>query len=153
MAPSSIDLAFSARAFSSPVLSLLISYYLPHSSSFRLFFSFLMTSTVIGGGKIVAGDTFLVSFLCFLGSLRPKSRLPIITSQSKYLTTDIVNYIIAKKCYRVKLIENCFRAARAASVSAAFLLSPEPLPSTLSPALTSTVNLRSWSGPIVSTTW
>lgn len=43
-------------------------------------------------------------------------------------------------------------AERAASVSAAFLLFPVPLPSTVSPTLTSTVKLLSWSGPFASST-
>ena len=134
-------------------MKLLISYYLAYSSFLWLFLSFLITSTAIGGGKIVVLDTFLVSFLRFLGSLCPKSRFPIATSQSKYWTTGTTCQSLAKKGYCVKLVGNCFRAVRAASVSAAFLFLPEPLPSTLSPAFTSTVNLLSWSGPIVSTTW
>ena len=64
--------------------------YLPYSSGFR-FFSFLTTSTVIGGGKIVVAVAFLASFLGFLASLRLKSRLPIITSQFRIVDLFSIN--------------------------------------------------------------
>jgi hypothetical protein len=50
-------------------IALLINSYRNYSSStFRSFFVFLITSTVIGGGKIVVANGFLASFFDFLDS-------------------------------------------------------------------------------------
>ena len=70
----------------------------------------------------------------------------------EYWTPGVFNMSVAKKDYRVKCSGSCSSADRAASVSAAFLLLPEPLPSTVAPSLTSTVNVLPWSGPVASTT-
>ena len=60
-------------------MKLLVSYYLAYSSSLCSFFPFLMTSTVVGDGRIVVADIFLASFFGFFASLCLKSRLPIVT--------------------------------------------------------------------------
>ena len=133
-------------------VKLLVRCYWDYSSTSRSFFPFLITSTVSAGGKIVAVDIFLALFLGFLRSLHLKSRPPIITPLFKFRLC-VVHSSLAKRDYCVKLVESFANAAQAALVSAIFLLLPEPLPSIISPTLTSTVNLLSWSGPIISIIW